>query len=577
MRGLTQKHVVFIRVTKNAAGQAYHHLVESYRHEGKVKQRVLLSLGRVEDGKVDQLAQAVAKHTSLLSAVDMAKKIDISETYVLGPYLVLQSLFQKLGYDSLFEKIQRHHPKMEFSLAHVVRILVICRFFRPSSKLSVYEELLEKLYPEYQSDTVALHHLYRSLDVLCKHKEEIEKELYWQSRNLLSPQTDVVLYDLTTLRFESTRQDLGSLRKFGYSKEKRSDCTQVVFGLLIDPDGTPLGFEVYPGNTFEGNTLLDMVDKVKTKFRVRRFIFVADRGLFSKKNLLLIRKSGNEFIVGMRIGNLAKNHPELYDRSRFRRLADGEEVFDTKVGEDRCVVSWSEERAARDRNLREEVLQKLRVKLAKKQLSAKDFVTNANYRAYVKNLGAGQRPQLDPERIAEAAKKDGFYAIVTNVPAHLMTATELYAQYKQLWKIEDTFGELKGTLQARPMFHWTDDRIVGHLCLCFLALYCESHITQALRQANANRQSKAITEKVIEPRPLTAASALRELNEVRAIPVTLGSQRLWIRTDIQGHVAQLFQVLGLRIPPKLLKVDSLPPQAPVVAQGTGAPSEPLVL
>ena len=101
-------------------------------------------------------------------------------------------------------------------------------------------------------------------------------------------------YDLTTLCFESTREDLGTLRRFGYSKEMSSDCTHVVLGLLVDPEGTPLGFEVYPGNNFEGETLKDIVIRLRYKFSVRRFIFVADRGLFSEANLEHIRHECGE-------------------------------------------------------------------------------------------------------------------------------------------------------------------------------------------------------------------------------------------------------------------------------------------
>lgn len=113
---------------------------------------------------------------------------------------------------------------------------------------------------------IKLHQLYRALAVLALHKDEIEKDLFWRDRDLFSADVDVVLYDLTTLRFESTRVDLGKLRQFGYSKERRSDCTQVVLGLLVRPDGIPLGFEVYPGNTFEGTTVADIVKKMREKF-----------------------------------------------------------------------------------------------------------------------------------------------------------------------------------------------------------------------------------------------------------------------------------------------------------------------
>ena len=155
--------------------------------------------------------------------------------------------------------------------------------------LKIFEHWQDKLYPEILSGKDELHHLYRTLDLLSQHQEQIEQGLYWHDRDLLNRSVDVVLYDLTTLRFESTREDLGELCRFGYSKEMRSDCTQVVLGLLVDTDGIPLGFEVYPGNTFEGATLVDIVKRMREKFKIRRFIFVADRGLFSAKNLEHIR------------------------------------------------------------------------------------------------------------------------------------------------------------------------------------------------------------------------------------------------------------------------------------------------
>ena len=147
-----------------------------------------------------------------------------------------------------------------------------------------------------------LHQLYRVLDLLARHKEDIEKSLYWKDRDLFNREVDVVLYDLTTLRFESVRTDKGKLRQFGYSKEKRSDCVQVVFGLLVDREGLPLGFEVYPGNTFEGKTISDIVSKMREKFQVRRFIFVADRGLFSSGNLKVLRGRWRRVYNGDEVG-----------------------------------------------------------------------------------------------------------------------------------------------------------------------------------------------------------------------------------------------------------------------------------
>ena len=409
-----------------------------------------------------------------------------------------------------------------------------------------------------------LHHLYRALDVLFAHKEEIEQRLFAYGRDLLSPPVDVVLYDLTTLRFESTREDLGELRRFGYSKEMRSDCTQVVLGLLVDPAGIPLGFEVYPGNTFEGATLVDIVRRMREKFQVRRFIFVADRGLFSAANLEHIRHgcvpvvesdppSAGEFIVGMKLGVFKQRQDEFYDLSRFTPLGDDLSVYETTHGEDRCIITWSRARAQRDAQTRADILAKIECKLAAARVNAKRFVSNSNYRKYLSGLDQG-KPQLNPAAIAQEARRDGFFGIVTNVRE--LSAQQVVATYKNLWIIEDAFGEIKGNLRARPVFHWSDDRIVGHLTLCFLAYFCEAQMTQLLRRHQTPLNSPAIDAEIIQPRALAVVEAMRELAEVRAIPVKVKHQTFWMRTDIKGNAANLLRAVGAAIPPKLLNPPS---------------------
>jgi hypothetical protein len=519
-----------------------------------VKQRTLLSLGRKGDGQLEALAEAVAKRTGMITAMELAKNIAIEDTYILGPLLVTERLFEQLGIDEALARVQRAHKKLGFKVRNVVYELVASRFVRPTSKLASYEKMRDKLYPGMLSKPAELHQLYRALDVLAEGKDDIEQSLFMHGRDLLSANVDVVLYDLTTLRFESTVVIPGELRQFGFSKEKRSDCTQVVLGLLIDPDGIPLGFEVFPGNTFEGKTLLSIVEKIRRKFNVRRFIFVADRGLLSAENLNTIRAVGGEFIVGMRIGGLAKKRPELFDRNNFRPLNQRHDVsmYETTFGEDRGFVTWTKERAERDANVRADIIAKIKKKLTKSKVSAKAFVSNANYHAFIKGLDTGT-PVLDEKKIAAAAAKDGFFAIVSNVPD--LSATDLYAQYRQLWRIEDAFGEFKGTLKARPIFHWTDKRIIGHLTMCFIALLCEAHVARALRQKLLQRKSPAIDDNTIRPRPLAAASVFAELAELRAVPISLAGQKIWVRTDIKGHVAKLFLALGLRIPPRVLTSD----------------------
>lgn len=548
--------VVYIRITRNTAGQKYYHLVESYRDGKKVRQRVLLSLGKVGENRLDELAAAISRHKEIFSILELAKNISVAETYIWGPLLVLKRLFEKSGIDKVLGLVARQHPKLGFDLRKLVFTMAAARFIKPGSKLKVFEHWQKRLHPEMVHGDIGLHQLYRALDILAVHKEEIEQGLFWHDRDLLHLEVDVVLYDLTTLRFESTRTDLGDLRQFGYSKEMRTDCTQVVLGLLVDTEGVPLGFEVYPGNTFEGATVSDIVKKMRQKFKVRRFIFVGDRGLFSRKNLEALRGSdkekNGEFIIGMKLGVFKDRHREFYDISRFKRINDDYAVYETEHEGDRCIITWSRARAERDRRAREDILDKIRKKLASKKVTAKTFVTNTTYQRYVTGLNDGKGFAINEKAVAEDAVRDGYFGVLTNIAD--MRAAEIVVNYKTLWIIEDAFGELKGNLRARPVFHWTDQRIVGHLTLCFLAYLCEALMTKALRDKKLMLESPAIENEIIQPRPLTVGEAMRELQEVRTIPVKIRSTTMWVRTDINGNAHKLFSAIGLKPPPKVLSI-----------------------
>jgi len=555
---------MFIKTTTNSAGQTYYHLVESYRLNGKVKHRTLLSLGKAGEDRMDELIAVLSKHKEVLTMLELAKSVDVKNTYILGPLLVLERLFKKSGISDILKSITAKHRKLGFGLQSLVFTLAAARFVQPGSKLKVFEYWQRRFYPGMISQDISLHQLYRALDLLAFHKDEIEKELFWRDRDLFNREVDVILYDLTTIRFESTRTDLGHLRQFGYSKERRSDCTQVVLGLLVTPEGIPIGFEVYPGNTFEGKTIKDIVAKMRDRFSIRRFIFVGDRGLFSRQNLTVLRDEPQtgEFIVGMKLAVFKNRHDEFYDIQRYQWINSDLAVYETKHENDRCIITWSKSRAERDRKAREEILDKIRKKLSKKKITAKEFVTNTIYQRYVLGLNDNKEFTLNEKAIAQDATRDGYFGVVTNVAD--MDAKEIIENYKTLWVVEDAFGEIKGTLRARPVFHWTDHRIMGHLTLCFIAYYCESLMTKALRDKKMMLESSAIDEKNIDLRPLTVLEAMRELKEVRAVPVKVRSTTMWVRTDINGNAHKLFSAIGLKSPPKLLRLTK---NENVVAQG----------
>ena len=541
---------MFIKKIKSLKGDTYLQLTKSYRDKGKVRHKPLLSLGKQGDGTIESLVQAVSRYSGAMTIEKLSENLNIEKTFILGPLIILQKLFEKLGINQALEELPKG-SKTKWDIQKILFTLVAGRFVEPSSKLAVFERGQQAFYPGLVVPDIKLHQIYRALDFLALHKDNIEKSLYWHKRNLFNLQVDVVLYDLTTLRFESQRTDLGELRQFGYSKERRGDLVQVVLGLLVDKEGLPLGFEVYPGNTFEGKTVADIEKKLREKFNVGRFIFVGDRGIFSKKNLESLERGQGEFIVGMKLGAIKNRHKDFYNKSLFQEVQPGVFVYETKYEGKRLIITWSAKRAKRDQKVREEILSKIEKKLKSHSVSIQSFVTHEAYKKYVCLKKGAKKPVLNQQAIEREAIKDGFFGVITNVQNK--SAKDLVSYYKDLWKVEDAFGELKGTLKARPIFHWTDKRIMGHLVMCFISYLCEAHLTKELRRRGFLFQSPATETASIAHRPLTVAQGMKALLEVRAVPVKVRGAIIWIRTEITGVSAKMFQVAKVQIPKKLLK------------------------
>jgi hypothetical protein len=266
-----------------------------------------------------------------------------------------------------------------------------------------------------------------------------------------------------------------------------------------------------------------------------------------------LRKDSGEFIVGFKIGSSKKIiRDEFYDINLFSFVNDELAWYETQKDQERYIVTWSKSRAERDRKAREDILDKIRGKLSRKNVTDKEFVSNTNYKKYV-CINSKNKPTLNQEAIEKEKRKDGFFGIITNVKKDAMSAARIISEYKQLWRIEDAFGELKGTFKTRPVFHWTDERIIGHIMICFLAYLCEAHLTKNLRAKDEQLNSKAIEKDCIKPRPLTPVQGLKELNQVLAIPIKMKKQTIWVRTDIPENAMKLLKAISIKIPPKILK------------------------
>lgn len=529
-------------------GHTYLRLVRSYRKEGKNKQEVLFNFGRLDalqvTGQLDALVAGLSRFATRQRLIDLSQDLSIDEVYAFGAVHLALRMWEQLGLEKLFKRLGDLHPKRGAVWSGLVEGMVLSRFIQPCSKRRLWLERWEKIYPDFlKVEASSLDGFYRAMDWLYVHRREVEQALLDRNgeRDLFNQELDLVFYDTTTLYFESTDDRKGRLRRFGYSKEHRSDCTQVVLGLLVDRDGIPVGYELFPGNTYDGKSVPAILEKLKAKYRIQRIIFVADRGMLSQDNIKAIRAAELEFIVGMRLWKVdAQKQETFYDRSRYRwvgkegRLALGEMAWE---GE-RLILTWSQERADRDAKVRSDLLEAIRNKLSQDS-NPKRFVTHRGYRQFLKGLEEG-KPELNEEAILASQRRDGFFGVLTNIAPRKMQAQEVYSRYKGLWHIEDAFGEIKGPLETRPMFHWTDRRIEAHVLICLLAYYVEAVITRTLRE------KKAV---------FTAGELFRALNQVYAVPIQVRGTCAWVRNELKGVAAEGYKQLNLGPPARVLKIE----------------------
>lgn len=544
---------MFLRRTV-ARGHTYLKIVRSVRENGKKKQQVLFTLGRLDalqsTGELEGLVKALSRLAGRQEWINLSKDLSIHQVYYLGAAHVVRRMLDRTGLWKVLDAIALTHRRMKMPWLPLVFGMILGRFVEPCSKRRLQREWWGKVYPELLGvPEPELHWFYRAMDVFYRHREEVERAMFERDgeRDLFNQTLDVVFYDTTTLYFESTNDEDGELRRFGYSKEHRSDCVQVVLGLLVDRDGIPVGYELFPGNTYDGKSVPKVLDKLKTKYQIGRIIFVADRGMVSRDNIEEIEKAKLEFVLGMRLQKAgAEKEAEFYDLARYRPVGKKGEFLIREVDHEgrRLILTWSEDRAKRDARTRELILENVRKKLSKEP-SPRQLVTHRGYRQFVKGLEEG-RPEIDVEAIEVARRRDGFYGVITNVPREKMTPEEVYARYRDLWKIEDAFGEIKGPLETRPMFHWTDARIHAHVLICVIAYFVEAVITRRLREAKAG---------------FTASEMFRALNEVYAVPVTVRGSRAWVRNELAGVAAEGYEVLRIRPPDRVMKVEKVGPAA----------------
>lgn len=475
---------MFIKKTRSK-NYIYLSLVETYREGKKVCHRTLAKLGRLDQlQKTTSLQQLEANlkdlSTSGKSVINFSENIEEVHRQNWGATVICKKLWDLYRLDEILGGLSSS-SRIQFDLAKVVFLEVVSRIVDPCSKLRLF--LNQSKY--FGMEPVPLHHLYRALDYLAIHKDQIEQQLFKIGTSDLGLTVDVVFYDVTTLYFESV--ETNDLKDFGYSKDCKFGEVQIVVGLLVTSDGRPVSCNVYPGNTFETKTMEGALNDLKNKFEVRQVVIVADRGLNSKLNFHAIREAGYDYLVGSKLRRMPiKIQNKVLDDSEYRVLSTNQEdtirYFDfdydnvvvtqdedgrkqSNTLKEKLYCFWSNSRAKKDKKDRNRLLKKA-------EQMVDDNVTVGNKRGAKRYVVTDSKKEpkattINDKVIEEDEKWDGFYGIQSSKTD--LSPEEVRSAYHSLWKIEESFRILKSSLETRPMFHWNDQRIRGHITLCFLS------------------------------------------------------------------------------------------------------------
>jgi transposase len=443
------------------------------------------SLFEVDSTSVPRRLGRPARQTlASVAAVEDVRLAELREVSrrVEGPHEVLAPLFDFLRFDRV----------LDGRGTAMLRDLVIARVMAPGSKRDSAEQLELHYGRSYPLDSV-----YRLMDSLYERLDVLKQIVLEATASLTGGSVQMMLFDVTTLYFESVTAD--ELRAFGYSKDQKYHCTQVVLALATNEDGLPIGYDLFPGNTAEVKTLLQCMKDWQSKLPAGQVSFVADRALCSRANLSALEDGAWKYVVAMPLRrSLAAAQQELVLKTAIAAPIelDGELVwvreFDWQGR--RLIVSYSSRRAHKDQADRQALLARLQSKLGpgkprvdkttgeiKKPANAKKLITNSGYLRYIENADSGGVFELDEDKVAADAAWDGLHAIVTN--DRTSSASQLLAQYRRLWVIEESFRTIKHGLAVRPIYHFKPERIRAHIGLCYLAFALTRHAQQRIKLA----------------------------------------------------------------------------------------------
>jgi hypothetical protein len=543
---------------KKSGKYCYLQIVEGYRDQGRVRQRVLVTLGRVdqlqESGQLAGLVTSAGRFCEKVAVLEEHKKGEApaGDVVKIGPGLLFGRLWEETHIGSCLRELLIGR-RFKFDAERAAFLTAVHRLVDPGSDREADKWRRDHALPGVLDD-LELHHLYRTMAWLGEElpdseqegrtpfvprclKDLVEERLFEKRRHLFTTLV-VAFFDTTSIHFEG--QGGESLGKKGHSKSHRPDLNQIVVGLILDGEGNPICTEVWPGNTSDVTTLLPVMARLRQRFQIRHITIVADRGMISKATIEALEQMEDVYyILGARMRAQAEVRDEVLARpGRYHVVHPPREkstdpspleVKEVMVEGRRYVVCYNEEQARKDRADREAILSKLKETLRQ---GDKAFVGNEGFRKFLKTKGAGF--EVNEEKFAAEERMDGKWVLRTNTE---LATPEVALTYKQLWIVESLFRSLKSLLETRPIYHKYDATIRGHVFCSFLAIV----MMKELQNRILNRGW------VVE-----WADLIRDVdNLTETTIITADRKRATIRSAVTGASGKAFQAAGIALPPTL--------------------------
>jgi transposase len=471
---------MFVRITStpNSPRRAVK-IVESIRAGDKVKQKIIYHVGVAVNEEMEAKLVAIAKeHIAKMEEeqnkqselfIELPKRVkgrkarkDIKDILPTSQVTLNDIVEEKRIVEGVDEIAGKAYDEIGYGKVlsrganQLLKDIVLARLVFPFSKHKLNKVLLEKFDKDYD-----LNKLYRLMDQIHPQINRI-KQITCAKTQSLMPNCDVVLFDVTTLHFESI--DADELREFGYSKNFRFNTTQVVLALATNEAGLPIGYELFKGNEAEVKTLIASINNWKSMFNIKNVTFVGDRAMFSKDNLELMDANGYSYVIAAKLRKLPQTvQNDILNESNYRVDFNNKDVAwigEFEINNQRLITTYTPSRAKNDRNKRKQVLDAIKPKTG----DASKLIKNGA-KKYIK-VEEGTT-SIDEKKVDKDAMWDGMHGIITNIKDK--HAKELLAKYHSLWHIEEAFRINKTDLKMRPIYHWTAERIESHIALCYMS------------------------------------------------------------------------------------------------------------